>query len=110
MLLPPGGVPGGQATAKIDLPAVDCAKRNSMTTVVDLTAEEIVDLKELTKESDAAAAVRAATVAYMRQARRQRLKTLSGRSQMQQNWDELEDTELKSRNDNPGTSAANHSC
>lgn len=77
-----------------------------MTTVVDLTAEEIADLKELTQQSDVAAAVRAATVAYLRQARRQRLKTLSGRVQMQQNWDELEDTELKSRNDNPGSSAS----
>ncbi len=88
------------------MPAVDCVKGKSMTTVVDLTAEEIADLKELTQQSDVAAAVRAATVAYLRQARRQRLKTLSGRVQMQQNWDELEDTELKSRNDNPGSSAS----
>lgn len=76
-----------------------------MTTVVDLTAEEIADLKELTKESDVAAAVRAATVAYLRQARRQRLKTLSGRVEMQENWDKLENTELNSGNEDPGSSA-----
>ena len=76
-----------------------------MTTVVDLSAEEIADLKELTKESDVAAAVRAATVAYLRYARRQRLKRLSGHVRMQENWDMLENTELKPGNEDPGSSA-----
>ena len=63
-----------------------------MTTVVDLTAEEIANLKELTNESDTVAAVRSAMVAYLQHARRQRLKKLSGRVQMQDHWGELEDS------------------
>ena len=104
-ILPPGDVPGGQAAAEIDLPTVECFKGSSMTTVVDLSAEEIADLKELTQESEVAAAVRAATMAYLRHARRQRLKTLSGRVEMQENWDKLENTELNSGNEHPGSSA-----
>jgi len=67
-----------------------------MTTVIDLTPEEVAALKELTNESDVAAAVRTAMNTFLRQARRERLKNLSGRVEMQDNWRDLENAELES--------------
>lgn len=72
-----------------------------MTTAIDLSAEEIAELKALTNESEVASAVRKAMVEYLQYARRQRLKTLSGQVQMQENWQEMEATELR-----PGHEAA----
>jgi hypothetical protein len=66
-----------------------------MTTVIDLTDQELTELKTLTNQSDAAAAVRCATTEYPRFARRKRLKELSGRVEMEDNWAALEEVELK---------------
>ena len=66
-----------------------------MTTTIDLTDQEVADLKSLTNQSDAAAAVRWATIEYLRFARRKRLKELSGRVEMDDNWRRLEDLEVK---------------
>ena len=72
-----------------------------MATVVDLTEQELAELKELTHESDAAAAIRTAMSEYLRYIRRLRLKELSGRVQMQNNWAELERAEGHPRHENP---------
>ena len=66
-----------------------------MTTIIDLTDQELTELKNLTNQSDAAAAVRCATTEYLRFARRKRLKELSGRVEMEDNWAALEEVELK---------------
>ena len=49
-----------------------------MTTTVQLSDEELADLKELTNQSDAAAAVRAAMQDYVRYARKTAIKTAVG--------------------------------
>jgi hypothetical protein len=74
-----------------------------MTTVVDLTADEIAELKALTSETETPAAVRKAMIEYLRYARRQRLKTLSGRVEMQDNWEKLESLEPRPADDTPGS-------
>jgi hypothetical protein len=66
-----------------------------MTTTIDLTDQEIAELKSLTNQPDAAAAVRCATAEYLRFARRKRLKELSGQVEMDDNWRRLEDVEMK---------------
>ena len=72
-----------------------------MTTVIDLTAEEIAELKELTSEAEIAAAVRTAMVGYLRYARREKLKTLSGHVEMQDNWEQLESLEPRPAHETP---------
>jgi len=57
-----------------------------MTTTIDLTDQELAELKSLTNPSDAQAAVLCATAEYLRFARRKRLKELSGRVEMGDNW------------------------
>ena len=76
-----------------------------MSTTVHLTDEEVADLTELTKLTDPAAAVRAAMHDYVRHARRMQLKQLSGRVRIQDNWQELEATEMESQSDADGTGA-----
>ena len=67
-----------------------------MTTTIDLTDQELAELKSLTNQQDAQAAVLCATAEYLRFARRKRLKELSGRVEMGHNWRDLEADELKS--------------
>jgi hypothetical protein len=66
-----------------------------MTANVGLTPEEIAEIKTLTNESDVGAAIDAAMREYLRYARRQQLKALSGRVEMQDNWRQLEEAEMK---------------
>ncbi|MCY2994968.1 MAG: hypothetical protein NTY19_44970 [Planctomycetota bacterium] len=66
-----------------------------MTTIIDLTDQELAELKTLTNQADAASAVRCATTEYLRFARRKRLQELSGRVEMEENWTVLEAAELK---------------
>jgi hypothetical protein len=66
-----------------------------MPTVVELTEQELAELKELTHEADAAVAVRTAMTEYLRYVRRMQLKQLSGRVEMQENWMALEGAEGK---------------
>jgi hypothetical protein len=73
-----------------------------MSTVVDLSEEELAELKALTQQTDATAAVRTAMAEYVRYARRQRLKELSGQVQMEDNWAELEDAEMRAADEPPG--------
>jgi hypothetical protein len=76
-----------------------------MATTVDLTHQEIEDLKTLTNETDPAEAVRAATREFIRYARRMRLKELSGRVEMQETWRELEQSEVRADGNGSGTGA-----
>jgi hypothetical protein len=66
-----------------------------MPTAADLTEEELAELKALTRQADPAAAVRAATTEYFRYVRRMRLKELSGKVRMEENWLTLEAADLK---------------
>lgn len=70
-----------------------------MTTTVHLTDEELADLKELTRQTDPAEAIRAAMHDYVRYARRIQLKRLSGSVRIQDTWQDLEAAELESQRD-----------
>jgi hypothetical protein len=61
-----------------------------MTTAVDLSEKELSELKALTNETDAAAALRVAVAEYIRYAKRMRLKELSDQVEMEDNWREME--------------------
>ena len=74
-----------------------------MSTVVDLSEQDLAELKALTKQTDAAAAVRAAMSDFLRYVRRMRLKELSGQVEMQDNWAELEEAEMKAADEQSGT-------
>ncbi len=73
-----------------------------MTTALDLTDNELSELRELTKEKDATVAVRMALVEYIRYAKRMRLKELSGQVEMQDNWRDLEKLESDAENGQSG--------
>jgi hypothetical protein len=66
-----------------------------MPTVVDLTPQELAELKTLTGKQDDAAAVHEAVTEYVRFARRMGLKALSGQVEMEDNWSGLEDRDLR---------------
>lgn len=66
-----------------------------MSTVVELSEQELAELKSYTKQSDASLAVRLAMVEYLRLARRMELKNLSGQVAMEDNWEALETAELE---------------
>ncbi|MBW8883197.1 MAG: hypothetical protein JF612_00155 [Planctomycetia bacterium] len=66
-----------------------------MPTIVDLTEQELAELKALTKQADITAAVRSAMTEYLRHARRMQLKALSGQVEMDNNWQSLEAVELR---------------
>ncbi|MCR9293267.1 MAG: hypothetical protein NXI32_11145 [bacterium] len=70
-----------------------------MVTTIQLSEQELSDLKALTKQTDPEAAVRAAMQDYLRYARRLQLKQLSGQVQMQDNWQEMENAELEANHD-----------
>ena len=76
-----------------------------MSTVVELTEQELTELKTLTNEADATLAVRCAMTEYLRFARRMRLKELSGQVQMEKNWQSLEEAEMREQDGSSGDSA-----
>jgi hypothetical protein len=71
-----------------------------MPTIVDLTEQELAELKALTKQTDVTAAVRSAMTEYLRHARRMELKSLSGQVAMDDNWQALEAAELRTSDAN----------
>lgn len=73
-----------------------------MTTVVDLTEQELAELRSSTKQSDNTAALRVAMREYLRYVRRMELKALSGQVQMEENWPALEESELRDRHGESG--------
>lgn len=74
-----------------------------MPTSINLTEQELAELKIYTKEVDDTAAVRVAMTEYLRLARRLQLKSLSGQVEMQDNRKSLEASELSSLNGGSGT-------
>jgi hypothetical protein len=70
-----------------------------MTATVNLTPEEIAEIQTLTQQKDVGEAIRAAMREYVRYARRQELKSLSGKVEFQDNWQVLEEAELKADNE-----------
>jgi hypothetical protein len=74
-----------------------------MSTVIDLSEDELAELKALTRQTDATAAIRTAMTEYVRYVRRQRLKELSGQVQMEDNWAELENAEMKAADGHQGS-------
>jgi hypothetical protein len=74
-----------------------------MSTVVELTDQEIAELKAVTKVQDVSVAIRAAMTEYIRYVRRMQLKELSGRVEMLDNWRQQEAAELKEQNGGSGT-------
>ncbi len=66
-----------------------------MTATINLTSDEVAEIQTLTKQNDVAEALLTAMREYVRYARRQELKTLSGRVEMQDNWRELEETDMR---------------
>ena len=64
-----------------------------MTATINLTDDELKDLRDLTHIDDAASAIRAALDEYRRYARRMLLKELSGQVAMDDNWRTLEAAE-----------------
>lgn len=67
-----------------------------MVTQVELTEREIAELQEATNQSDPAQAIRVAMHEYLRQTRRMQLKALSGKVEMLDNWQDLEQREMDS--------------
>jgi metal-responsive CopG/Arc/MetJ family transcriptional regulator len=70
-----------------------------MVTSIELSEQELAELRELTEQSDSTEAIRVAMRDYIRYARRMRLKQLSGHVEMIDNWRHLEQTEIGDHND-----------
>src|SRR5262245_4527568 len=81
----------GEGTPRTNLasPMPSNGRSRRMTTVADLSEQELAELKELTNQTDAAATIRAATAEYVRYVRRMHLKELSGRLTMEENGGQL---------------------
>ena len=70
-----------------------------MVTSIELSEQELADLRDLTEQSDSTEAIRVAMRDYIRYARRMRLKQLAGQIEMIDNWLELEESEIGDLNE-----------
>jgi metal-responsive CopG/Arc/MetJ family transcriptional regulator len=70
-----------------------------MVTSIELSEQELAELRDLTEQSDSTEAIRVAMRDYIRYARRMRLKKLSGQVEMIDNWRQLEESEIGDHND-----------
>ncbi len=70
-----------------------------MVTSIELSEQELAELRELAEHSDSTAAIRVAMRDYIRYARRMRLKQLSSHVEMIDNWRQLEQSEIGDHND-----------
>lgn len=70
-----------------------------MVTSIELSEQELAELRDLTEQSDSLEAIRVAMRDYIRYARRMRLKQLSGQVEMIDNWRQLEESEVSDLND-----------
>ncbi len=70
-----------------------------MVTSIELSEQELAELRDLTEQSDSMEAIRVAMRDYIRYARRMRLKQLSGQVEMIDNWRQLEESEVGDIND-----------
>jgi len=71
-----------------------------MVTSIDLSEQELAELRELTEQDDSTEAIRVAMRDYVRHARRMRLKQISGQVAMIDNWRQLEQAEIGDHDDN----------
>ena len=69
-----------------------------MVTSIELSGQELAELRELTEQSDSTEAIRVAMRDYIRYTRRMRLKQLSRHVEMIDNWRHLEQTEIGDHN------------
>ena len=76
-----------------------------MSTVVELTEDQITELQKLTNQNDPAEAIRTAVAEYVRYCRRMQLIELSGRIDMPDEWREWEQAELDSDHDRSSAGA-----
>lgn len=65
-----------------------------MSVTLDLTQEEMAQLREVTKKPDDAQAIALASRDFLRRSRLQELKQASGRVDFVNNWRQLEAAEL----------------
>jgi hypothetical protein len=65
-----------------------------MSITVEMTAQEIAALKQLTKLENDAEAVSKAAREFLRLSRLRELKAVSGKVELEANWQELEELEL----------------
>ena len=70
-----------------------------MVTSIELSEQELAELRDLTEQSDSLEAIRVAMRDYIRYARRMRLKQLSGQVEMTDTWRQLEESEVGNLND-----------
>lgn len=70
-----------------------------MTATVQLSDQELADLQSLTRQQDATAALRAAMQEYIRYAKRMRLKSMAGKLDIDDNWQQLEERELREQDE-----------
>ena len=70
-----------------------------MVTSIELSEQELAELRDLTEQSDSMEAIRVAMRDYIRYARRMRLKQLSGQLEITDNWRQLEESEVGDLND-----------
>jgi metal-responsive CopG/Arc/MetJ family transcriptional regulator len=70
-----------------------------MVTSIELSEQELAELRDLTEQNDSGEAIRVAMRDYIRYARRMRLKQLSGQVEMIDNWRQLEESEVGDLND-----------
>jgi metal-responsive CopG/Arc/MetJ family transcriptional regulator len=70
-----------------------------MVTSIELSEQELSELRDLTEQNDSGEAIRVAMRHYIRYARRMRLKQLSGQVEMIDNWRQLEESEVGELND-----------
>ncbi len=61
---------------------------------IEMTSQEVADLKEITKLDDDAGAVAQAAREYLRLTRLRELKAAAGNVEFHSNWRELEDLEF----------------
>lgn len=65
-----------------------------MSTVIELDEKQLREVCEATQQADAAIAIQTATVEYIRYWKRQRLKELAGKVEMDEGWRMMNVAEL----------------
>ena len=68
-----------------------------MTTIVDLSDEQLHDVCEATQTTDVALAIQTAAAEYVRYWKRQKLKEVPGTVELNDAWRDMDADELKER-------------
>lgn len=72
-----------------------------MTITIDLSQQELLEIREMTKAPDDAAGVIAAAREFVRWSRLRELKTATGNVEFDENWPELESNEIRESSRRP---------